>query len=80
MKEYVIQTKGFFISIKTIERTHAVYFRLLNANIPVLGDSEMLVACQYVPDNEIKIECGSIDCQNIQGKNNPYYGRWVRSL
>ncbi|MDR1022203.1 MAG: hypothetical protein LBL94_02865 [Prevotellaceae bacterium] len=43
-------------------------FATHNANIPVLGDSEMLVACRYVPDNEIKIEIGSIDCQNIQEK------------
>ena len=54
--------------IKRLKGRMQFIFATHNANIPVLGDSEMLVACQYVPDNEIKIECGSIDCQNIQGK------------
>jgi ABC-type lipoprotein export system ATPase subunit len=43
-------------------------FATHNANIPVLGDSEMLVACQYVTDVEIVLEAGSIDCRNIQEK------------
>jgi hypothetical protein len=54
--------------IKRLKGQMQFIFATHNANIPVLGDSEMLVACQYIPDNEIKIECGSIDCQNIQGK------------
>lgn len=54
--------------IKRLKGQMQFIFATHNANIPVLGDSEMLVACQYVPDNEIKIECGSIDCQNIQEK------------
>jgi ABC-type lipoprotein export system ATPase subunit len=54
--------------IKRLKGKMQFLFATHNANIPVLGDSEMLVACQYVPDNEIKIECGSIDCQNIQKK------------
>lgn len=54
--------------IKRLKGRMQFIFATHNANIPVLGDSEMLVACQYVPDNEIKIECGSIDCQNIQEK------------
>ena len=54
--------------IKRLKGQMQFIFATYNANIPVLGDSEMLIACQYVPDNEIKIECGSIDCQNIQEK------------
>lgn len=54
--------------IKRLKGQMQFIFATHNANIPVLGDSEMLVACQYVPDNEIKIECGSIDCPNIQEK------------
>jgi predicted ATPase len=53
--------------IKLKSKTQFI-FATHNANIPVLGDSEMLVACQYIPDNEIKIECGSIDSQSIQEK------------
>ena len=68
MKEYVIQTKGFSSQLKRLKGRMQFIFATHNANIPVLGDSEMLVASQYVPDNEIKIECGSIDCQNIHGK------------
>ena len=43
-------------------------FATHNANIPVLGYSEMLIACQYVPDTEILIESGSMDCTKIQEK------------
>lgn len=54
--------------IKRLKGQMQFIFATHNANIPVLGDSEMLVACQYIPDNEIKIECGSIDSQSIQEK------------
>ncbi len=54
--------------IKRLKGQMQFIFATHNANIPVLGDSEMLVACQYVPDNEIKIESGSIDCRTIQEK------------
>ena len=39
-----------------------------NANIPVLGDSEMVVACEYMDGKEIKLEKGGIDRQSIQKK------------
>lgn len=64
----MIQTKGFSTQLKRLKGQMQFVFATHNANIPVLGDSEMLVVCENVPDNEIKIECGSIDCQNIQGK------------
>jgi energy-coupling factor transporter ATP-binding protein EcfA2 len=54
--------------IKKLKGQMQFVFATHNANIPVLGDSEMLVACQYVPDTEIMIETGSIDCRNIQEK------------
>jgi len=54
--------------IKRLKGQMQFIFATHNANIPVLGDSEMLVACQYVPDTEIEIESGSIDCPNIQEK------------
>lgn len=54
--------------IKRLKGQMQFIFATHNANIPVLGDSEMLAACQYDPDNEIKVEAGSIDCRNIQEK------------
>jgi ABC-type cobalamin/Fe3+-siderophores transport system ATPase subunit len=43
-------------------------FATHNANIPVLGDSEMLIACECVGEKEIRLETGSIDCPTIQDK------------
>ena len=40
-------------------------FATHNANIPVLGDAEQVVACEYL-DDHIQICSGSIDCSNIQ--------------
>jgi hypothetical protein len=54
--------------IKRLKGRMQFIFATHNANIPVLGDSEMLVACKYVPDVEIAVEAGSIDCRNIQEK------------
>jgi hypothetical protein len=56
------------MEIKRLKGKMQFIFATHNANIPVLGDSEMLIACQYVPDTEILIESGSIDCRNIQEK------------
>jgi predicted ATPase len=54
--------------IKRLKGKMQFIFATHNANIPVLGDSEMLVGCQCIPDKEIAIETGSIDCRNIQEK------------
>ncbi|MDR2580951.1 MAG: hypothetical protein LBC85_08170, partial [Fibromonadaceae bacterium] len=54
--------------IKQLKGQMQFIFATHNANIPVLGDSEMVVACQYIPDTEIKIENGSIDCRSVQEK------------
>jgi ABC-type lipoprotein export system ATPase subunit len=54
--------------IKRLKGQMQFIFATHNANIPVLGDSEMLVSCNHVPDKEIAVETGSIDCRNIQEK------------
>ena len=54
--------------IKKLKGEMQFIFATHNANIPVLGDSEMLVACEYIPGKEIKLETGSIDKQIIQNK------------
>jgi ABC-type lipoprotein export system ATPase subunit len=52
--------------IKRLKGQMQFIFATHNANIPVLGDSEMLITCQYIPDTQIIVESGSIDCRNIQ--------------
>jgi ABC-type lipoprotein export system ATPase subunit len=54
--------------IKRLKGQMQFIFATHNANIPVLGDSEMVIACGYIPDTEIITEAGSIDCRNIQQK------------
>lgn len=54
--------------IKKLKGEMQFIFATHNANIPVLGDSEMLVACEYITGKEIKLETGSIDKQIIQNK------------
>ncbi len=36
-----------------------------NANIPVLGDAEKVIVCNY-SNKKVLADCGSIDCNNIQ--------------
>ena len=40
-------------------------FATHNANIPVLGDAEQVVACEY-HDDHIEIDSGSIDSTTVQ--------------
>lgn len=54
--------------IKKLKGEMQFMFATHNANIPVLGDSEILVACEYIDGKEIKLEKGSIDRQPIQEK------------
>lgn len=42
-------------------------FATHNANIPVLGDSEQVIAVSY-DEKEIKVESGSVDNKGIQNK------------
>jgi len=51
--------------IRTLKPETQFIFATHNANIPVLGDAEQVVACQYV-DEQISIVSGSIDCADIQ--------------
>lgn len=51
--------------IRALKPETQFIFATHNANIPVLGDAEQVVACEYV-DEQIKIVSGSIDCAEIQ--------------
>jgi predicted ATPase len=52
--------------IKLKNKTQFI-FATHNANIPVLGDCEQIVVCDY-DENKINVEMGSIDNHNIQQK------------
>lgn len=51
--------------IRTLKPETQFIFATHNANIPVLGDAEQVVACQYL-DEQIYTVSGSIDCADIQ--------------
>lgn len=51
--------------IRTLKPETQFIFATHNANIPVLGDAEQVVACQYI-DEKISTVSGSIDCTRIQ--------------
>lgn len=54
-------------TIKKKKKDIQFIFATHNANIPVLGDAECVIAMQY--DNEkINTNIGNIDCKNIQQK------------
>lgn len=42
-------------------------FATHNANIPVLGDAEQVICCNY-QDDKVTTQSGSIDCPNIQSQ------------
>ena len=65
-KYFVVQ--DVIHEIKKLKGEMQFIFATHNANIPVLGDSEMLVACEYIAGKEINLEKGSIDRQVIQQK------------
>ena len=52
--------------LKLKEKTQFI-FATHNANIPVLGDCEQVLVCQY-KESSIELESGSIDSHNIQNK------------
>jgi len=60
--------KDVIREIKKLKGTMQFIFATHNANIPVLGDSEMIIACEYAADKRIKTETGSIDSHSIQEK------------
>ncbi len=53
--------------LRKIKNTTQFIFVTHNPNIPVLGDCEQILACNY-DDEKINIELGSIDKKNIQNK------------
>lgn len=51
--------------IKALKGDMQFIFATHNANIPVLGDSEKIVACSY-SESKIGITAGTIDCREMQ--------------
>lgn len=51
--------------IRALKPTTQFIFATHNANIPVLGDAEQVIACEY-QDNHIRIVSGSIDHVDVQ--------------
>jgi len=59
-EDVIKQIKNLKTKVQFIFATH-------NANIPVLGDSEQVIACEYKPETITPV-IGSIDCKIIQEK------------
>ena len=53
--------------LRNIKKRQQFIFATHNANFPVLGDAELVVACHGV-DEAITVECGSIDTKSCQSK------------
>ena len=51
--------------IRELKPATQFIFATHNANIPVLGDAEQVVACEY-QDDQITLVTGSIDCTDVQ--------------
>jgi len=58
-EEVIKEIKGLKGNMQFIFATH-------NANIPVLGDSEKVIACTYVENKKIELYAGTIDNREIQ--------------
>lgn len=58
-EEVIKEVKGLKGNMQFIFATH-------NANIPVLGDSEKVIACKYIDNEEIELCAGTIDHHEIQ--------------
>ena len=58
--------KDVIKEIKKLKGEMQFIFATHNANIPVLGDSEKVIACSYIENKKIEILQGSIDNHNIQ--------------
>ena len=52
--------------IKKLKGSMQFIFATHNANIPVLGDSEKIIACKYNTDKEIELHSGNIDEHETQ--------------
>lgn len=53
--------------IRSLKPKTQFIFATHNANVPVLGDAEQIIACAY-SDEAVKLDSGSIDCPNMQKK------------
>ena len=53
--------------IRSLKPNTQFIFATHNANIPVLGDADQIIACTY-SDDIINVESGSIDAPNMQEK------------
>ena len=51
--------------IRTVKQRTQFIFATHNANFPVLGDAEQIIACSY-SDDVVKMVSGSIDCPMLQ--------------
>lgn len=51
--------------IRELKPSTQFIFATHNANIPVLGDAEQVIACEY-QDDQIELVSGSIDCAEVQ--------------
>lgn len=51
--------------IRRLKPSTQFIFATHNANIPVLGDAEQVIACEY-QDDHISLVTGSIDCAEVQ--------------
>nr|MBF4290728.1 histidinol-phosphatase [Vibrio anguillarum] len=51
--------------IRDLKPSTQFIFATHNANIPVLGDAEQVIACEY-QDDHIALVNGSIDCADVQ--------------
>jgi ABC-type lipoprotein export system ATPase subunit len=58
-EDVIKEIKGLKGDMQFIFATH-------NANIPVLGDSEKIVSCEYIDNEKIEITAGTIDNPEIQ--------------
>jgi ABC-type lipoprotein export system ATPase subunit len=54
--------------VKKLKGNMQFIFATHNANIPVLGDSEKVIACSYIDNKEIEIHSGTIDDHDTQQK------------
>ncbi len=52
--------------IKALKGDMQFIFATHNANIPVLGDSEKIISCEYIDNEKIEITAGTIDSPEIQ--------------
>lgn len=58
--------KDVIREIRKLKGEMQFIFATHNANIPVLGDSEKVIACEYIENKEIDLQMGTIDEHQMQ--------------